>query len=177
MIKRKKEGQIRCTYSRIPCISFHLELIRVHISSSSSSSSRPRRGQEEDNSYSCTNKSQLKYWSNIKAEQSWNKGAGQGDYLRLLEGKLQKPVVRETSGSRFASVSEARGLHVVAGPVCQAPRTREQGQAFCFLQHNLQLLEVLQPSHVLVLNRKDKSVEIKKFLTYKNTSSLMTKLF
>lgn len=53
-----------------------------------------------------------------------------------------------------ALVGEAGGLHVVAGSVCQAPSPREKGQALCFLQHNFQLLKVLQPSNVLVLDRK-----------------------
>lgn len=56
-----------------------------------------------------------------------------------------------------ALVGEAGSLHVVAGSVCQAPSPREKGQALRFLQHNFQLLKVLQPSHVLVLDRKEKS--------------------
>lgn len=73
-------------------------------------------------------------------------------------GQLQKPIVsRETSGSVVALVGEAGGLHVVAGSVCEAPGPGEKRQALCFLQHDLQLLKVLQPSHILVLDRKGKN--------------------
>lgn len=40
-------------------------------------------------------------------------------------------------------VGESGGLHVVAGPVGETALTREQRQAFGFLQHHLQLLEIL----------------------------------
>lgn len=59
-----------------------------------------------------------------------------------------------------ALVGEAGSLHVVAGSVCQAPSPREKGQALRFLQHNFQLLKVLKPSHVLVLDRKEKKKSI-----------------
>lgn len=65
---------------------------------------------------------------------------------------------QESSGSVEALVGEAGGPHVVTGSVCQAPSPREKGQALGFLQHNLQLLKVLQPSHVLVLDRKENTL-------------------
>lgn len=57
------------------------------------------------------------------------------------------------SGTALALVREAGRLHVVAGSVCQAP-SGEKREALRFLQHHLQLLEVLQPSHVFVLGNK-----------------------
>lgn len=60
----------------------------------------------------------------------------------------------EIEGTAQALVREAGRLHVVAGSVCQAP-SREKREAFRFLQHHLQLLKVLQPSHVFVLGRKE----------------------
>lgn len=83
---------------------------------------------------------------NSKAEQSWNQGPGKA-------ARYWQPAIKGMAGAALALVREAGRLHVVAGSVCQAP-SGEKREALRFLQHHLQLLEVLQPSHVFVLGRR-----------------------
>lgn len=63
------------------------------------------------------------------------------DLKRVWEFRQQVPDSRQVSDGTL--VGESGGLHVVAGPVCQTALTREQRQAFGFLQHHLQLLKIL----------------------------------
>lgn len=57
-------------------------------------------------------------------------------------------------------VSEPGCLHIVAGPIGQTALTsREERQAFSFLQDHLQLLEVLKPRHILILRKQQMCVQ------------------
>lgn len=58
---------------------------------------------------------------------------------------------------RGASVGETGRVHVVVRAVREAPRPGEERQALGLLQHHLQLLEVLQPRHVLVLGATEET--------------------
>lgn len=59
--------------------------------------------------------------------------------------------------ARVASVGEAGRVHVVVRSVREAPRPGEERQSLGLLQHHLQLLEVLQPRHVLVLAAREET--------------------
>lgn len=92
---------------------------------------------------------------NSKAEQSWNQGPGKAAryWQPAIEVRHKRGGGGGMAGAALALVREAGRLHVVAGSVCQAP-SGEKREALGFLQHHLQLLEVLQPSHVFVLGRR-----------------------
>ncbi|TNN57656.1 hypothetical protein EYF80_032118 [Liparis tanakae] len=78
-----------------------------------------------------------------------NKGEGhvqpqQGP--KLIPQAQSRHTARHADGQTY--VCRARG-----GVHDNAPGPREEGQALGFLQHHLQLLKVLQPRYVLVLDR------------------------
>lgn len=84
-------------------------------------------------------------------------GTDAGSRFRLLMGGYRSPSEDLRKGGVAALVGEPGGLHVVAGSVCQTPTRRKEGQTLAFFQHDFQLLKVLQPSHIFVLERKTTS--------------------
>lgn len=81
--------------------------------------------------------------------------AGPADWWPVVVvGRSVGPWVGGSAG--VASVGEAGRVHVVVRSVREASRPGEKRQALGLLQHHLQLLEVLQPRHILVLAARER---------------------